>query len=303
MTKKRVAILATVLNGIVAIFKITIGLLYGSMAIFADGIDSLTDIFTSITMLISIHIASKPPDREHPYGHERAEAIGAKIISFVIFYAGVSLMVESIKRIFSGEYHTINGWLPLGIMLLSIIVKTGIFSMEYYVGKKEHSRAMLSEAMNMRNDIFRNIAILVGIYLTKFGIPILDPLLGLILSLFIIKTAFDIFRDSVYELMEGLPPEEMEIYDKISEAIANCRQIKGISKIMVRKMGKWYLTDIHVLVNGEKTINEMHFIRNKIVEYIKKQTDNIRDINIIVYPEKPTELNISCGGNDGKKKH
>jgi len=297
LNKRTVALIATFLNGLIAILKITVGIIFGSMAVLADGIDSSTDILTSLTMLVSIHIASKPPDKEHPYGHERAETIGAKIISFIIFYAGVSLLIESTKRLVLHEYHTIDSLLPLIVMALSIAIKTFLFLLEYYVGKKEHSKAMLSEAMNMRNDILMSTMVFIGIWLNKIGFAILDPILGILLSLFIIKTAFEIFRDSVYELMEGLPPEELDIYEHIQEAVSQCKQVKEVSRIRVRKMGKWYIVDIDLKMNGNLTLYEINAIKEKIQGFIREKDPHIREINIVVYPSDTKSVDVGCNAD------
>lgn len=110
---KKVSIIAVVTNLILAIIKVSIGLLFKSMAVLADGVDTSTDILTSSTMLISTVISRRPADKEHPYGHQKAENIGAKIISFVIFYAGFSLLIESVKRLITSEYEVLSGFLPL----------------------------------------------------------------------------------------------------------------------------------------------------------------------------------------------
>ena len=101
---RKVALIAVFTNVLLAAVKVTVGLVFKSMAVLADGIDTSTDILTSSTMLIATLISRRPPDKEHPYGHHKAENIGAKIISFVIFYAGVSLLVESAKRLITGQY-------------------------------------------------------------------------------------------------------------------------------------------------------------------------------------------------------
>ncbi len=297
--KKTVAILATSLNTLIAILKVTVGWLFGSMAVLADGIDSSTDILTSLTMLISIHVASQPPDEEHPYGHERAETIGAKIISFIIFYAGISLLVESTKRLIFHEYHVITSPLPLIVMALSVVIKTFLFLLEYYVGKREKSKAMMSEAMNMRNDILMSSLVFIGILLNRMGLAILDPILGILLSLFIIKTAFEIFRDSVYELMEGLPPEEMEVYTHLKNAIEKCGHIKDISRIRVRKMGQWYIVDADLKVDENLTVGDLFSLRKKISAFVKEQNPHVREINMAFFPEHVPTKEIMCQSEQG----
>ena len=292
--KKIVAVTATILNGIIALLKITVGITSGSMAMLADGIDSSTDIFTSLTMYISVHVSSKPPDLEQPYGHEKAETIGAKIISLVIFYAGASLLISSTKRIILGEYHVIQGNLPIIVLSLSIAIKTFLFTIEYYVGKRENSKALISEAMNMRNDILISSAVLIGVLLNKVGLIILDPIISIILSLFIIRTAINIFRDSVYELMDGIPPEDLHIYEKIKQATRSCQYVKRCKRIRVRKMGNYYIVDAEIIIDSSLTLGEVENIKKRIKRYVQSAIPRLREINIIAVPDSTSEMNINC---------
>lgn len=124
-------------NAFLAALKIFVGWFFNSTAVLADGIDTATDIFTSLITLISSRISSRPPDETHPYGHEKIEAIAAKIVSFVIFYAGASLMVSSLRKIYLGQYTVIIGVLPIVVSLISIAAKTWLFIYKYRVGKKK----------------------------------------------------------------------------------------------------------------------------------------------------------------------
>ena len=249
-------------------------------------------------MYISVHVSSKPPDLEHPYGHEKAETIGAKIISLVIFYAGASLLINSAKRIISGEYHVIQGSLPIIVLILSLLIKTFLFTIEYYVGKRENSKALISEAMNMRNDILISLTVLIGVLLNKMGLIILDPIIGIILSLFIIRTAINIFRDSVYELMEGIPPEDLHIYEKIKQATTSCQYVKRCGRIRVRKMGSYYIVDAEIIMDGELTLGEVESIKKRIKRYVQSAIPSIREINIIGVPDTPSSMNINCENQD-----
>lgn len=284
---KKVSIIAVVTNLILAIIKVSIGLLFKSMAVLADGIDTSTDILTSSTMLISTIISRKPADKEHPYGHQKAENIGAKIISFVIFYAGFSLLTESVKRLITGEYEVLSGFLPLLAAIISVAGKTFLFAIEYSVGKKHKSYAMIAEAKNMRNDILMSGLVFFGVFLNKIGLSWMDPLVGVIMSGIIIKVAWEVFEENAHELMDGLREEEMWIYEKIFEACKMCGA-SNPHKVRVRKIGGKFDIDMDVEVNEHMSVREAHNITKCIKEKLC-DTKSIYDVVIHVEPEENDE--------------
>lgn len=284
---KRVAFVAVLTNVVLAILKITVGLLFKSMAVLADGIDTSTDILTSSTMLIATLISRKPPDKEHPYGHHKAENIGAKIISFVIFYAGISLLIESLQRLITGEYELLQGLLPLLAALLSVAGKTFLFVIEYTTGKKYKSNSMIAEAKNMRNDILMSGLVFLGVALNKIGLHWMDPLVGIVMSGIIIKVAWEVFEENTHDLMDGLKDEEMWIYEKIFEACKECGALNP-HKVRVRKVGGKYDIDMDIEVNGNMSVREAHEITKCIKKHLST-TNDIFDAVIHVEPEENDE--------------
>lgn len=284
---KKVSIIAVVTNLILAIIKVSIGLLFKSMAVLADGVDTSTDILTSSTMLISTVISRRPADKEHPYGHQKAENIGAKIISFVIFYAGFSLLIESVKRLITSQYEVLSGFLPLLAAIISVAGKTFLFAIEYSVGKKHKSYAMIAEAKNMRNDILMSGLVFFGVFLNKIGLSWMDPLVGVIMSGIIIKVAWEVFEENAHELMDGLKEEEMWIYEKIFEACKICGA-SNPHKVRVRKIGGKFDIDMDVEVNEQMSVKEAHDITKCIKEKLC-DTKSIYDVVIHVEPEENDE--------------
>jgi len=299
--KRAVSLLAVVLNSLMAAAGITIGLMTGSVAVLAYGIDSGTDILTSLTMLITIKIASQPPDKTHPYGHERAETIGAKIISFVIFYAGTSLLFESTKRLITGEFHPIMSPLPIAFALVTMAVKSLLMYLEWSVGKKTGSKAMLSEAANMANDIISSSLVLAGVVFNRIGLPWLDPVVGIILSLLIIKTALGIFRDSVYELMDGIPPEEMEIYKQIEQTLKGCKSVFSVKRLRIRKMGKYILVDADIAFPANYTVRQITAISKRIENRVKAELPNVKEVRIFPLAAEERGTDDGCKAEEEGK--
>ncbi|QTA37868.1 cation transporter [Thermosipho ferrireducens] len=281
---KRVAFVALLTNTILAGFKVFVGILFNSMAVLADGIDTSTDILTSTVVLISTKISAKPPDETHPYGHQKSENIGAKIVSFVIFYAGVSLLIESIKRLVTGNYFVITSFIPLLITIVSLIGKTFLFIIEYKTGKKYNSASMLAEALNMRNDILLSTLVFLGVFFNKLGIPWMDPVVGVIMSGIIIKVAFEIFTENVYDLMDGLKPEDMWIYNTIFNSCKECDGVYNPHKVRVRKIGNLYDIDMDIEVSPHLTVSKAHDLTLCLKKKILSKTDRIFDVVIHVEP-------------------
>ncbi len=281
-TVRRVGIYAVVVNIFLAVIKILAGLIFKSMALLADGVDTATDIMTSSVMLLTTIISSKPPDREHPFGHSKAQNIGAKVISFVVFYAGVSLLVESAKRLITKNYGQIEGYLVLVVAVISVAFKTSIFLAEYTVGKKHKNYAMVAEAKNMRNDILNSSLVFGSIILNKIGLSWMDPLVGLFLSLFIIKVAWEIFEENTHELMDGIRKEDNWIYDEVIKACEKCGG-SNPHKIRARRIGDKFYVDMDIEVDGDKTVRQAHDITVCIKDELHK-TDTIYDVVVHIEP-------------------
>ncbi|MGB9789712.1 cation diffusion facilitator family transporter [Thermotoga caldifontis] len=269
-------------NGILSAAKVMAGLLFNSSAVLADGIDTGTDVFTSLVTLVSAKISSKPPDKTHPYGHERAEAIAAKVVSFVVFYAGVSLLINSIRRIVLLEHAEIQGVIPLFVTVVSMGVKTWLFLYKYSVGKKLNSSALIADALNMRNDILISSTVLFGVILNKFGIWWMDSVAALVVSIMIVRTAFSIFRETSYELMDGM--QDLEIYEQIFEAVRSVENVKNPHKVRVRQVGYKYFVDIDIEVDPNLTVQRGHELATRVKEAIIAKNDRIADVLVHVEP-------------------
>jgi len=269
-------------NGALSAAKVLVGLLFNSSAVLADGVDTGTDVFTSLVTLVSGMISSRPPDKTHPYGHERAEAIAAKIVSFIVFYAGASLLFASVKKIILHEHVQIQGVLPLLVTILSIAIKSWLFFYKYRVGKRLNSSVMIADALNMRNDILISGTVLLGVMLSKFGLFWMDSVAALVVSIMIIRTAFNIFRETSYELMDGM--HDMEIYQEIFDAVESVKGVRNPHKVRVRQVGYKYFVDIDIEVDPSLTVQVGHDIATQVKQAIIARNDRIADVLVHVEP-------------------
>ena len=189
-------------NILLTAVKAGVGVVSRSSALIADALHSGSDIATTVVVLYSMRIATLPPDSEHPYGHGRAESIGAKVLSVILVLVGLSMGTSSIRQLWGGTY-AIPGRLALWAILLSIVVKEAMYRYTVAVGRKINSTALIADALHHRSDAFSSVAALLGVIAARLGYPIFDPLAAAVVAVFIVKMGIDVFRSSLDELMDA----------------------------------------------------------------------------------------------------
>lgn len=280
----RTSWISTVGNAVLSVAKIVIGLLSGSLAVLGDGIDSATDVIISIVMIFTARIMNRPPNRKYVYGYEKAESIATKILSLVIFYAGVQMLISSVQHIFSDEARAFPAKIAIYVTIFSIIGKLGLAYYQYKQGKRINSSMLIANAMNMRNDVIISVSVLLGLFFTFIlKLPILDSIAGLVVSFFIIKTSVCIFMDSNVELMDGV--KDITIYNKIFDAVEKVPGACNPHRVRSRLIGNMYMVDLDVEADGDITLNEAHNIANAVETSIKEEIENVYDIVVHIEPK------------------
>lgn len=279
----RTSWISTIGNAILSASKIIIGLWAGSLAVLGDGIDSATDVVISIVMIFTARIINQPPSKKYVFGYEKAEGIATKILSLVIFYAGVQMLFSSIGTIFSDETKEIPSSIAIYVTVFSIIGKLLLASYQYKQGKKINSSLLTANAVNMRNDVIISSGVLLGLIFTFIlKLPILDSITGLIISLFIIKSSINIFIDSNVELMDGV--KDINVYNKIFEAVEQVPGAGNPHRVRSRMIGNLYMITLDIEVDPEMTITQAHEIADAVEKSIKCTIDNVYDILVHVEP-------------------
>lgn len=276
--------IAVIGNTILAILKIGIGIISGSLAVLGDGIDTFTDIITSFVTLFTARFISKSPNKKYSYGYMRADTLAAKVLSFIIFFAGIQLAFSSIKQIIYNEQTEMPSMIAIYITIISIV---GKLLMSLYLlrkSKKLNSIMLKANGKNMQNDVLISVSVLLGLFFVfVLEIPILDPITAIVVSVFIMKTGFEIFKETNVELMDGVNDDE--VYNKVFEAIAKCPQAENPHRVRIRQMAEYYVLSLDVEVDGNLTVNEAHKISMKIEELIKEKIENVYDIRLHIEPK------------------
>ncbi|PLX12699.1 MAG: cation transporter [Marinilabiliales bacterium] len=270
-------------NAILSVLKIVIGLISGSIAVVADGIDSASDIITSIITLITAKIISKPPNPKFAYGYGRADTIATKALAFIIFFAGAQLTLSTIDVIINPTERELPGIISVYIIIISIIGKYGLAWYLNKTGKKIDSQMLIANGRNMQNDVVISISVLVGLAFTYwFKLPILDVITALFVSFYIMYIAFKIFMQTNRDLMDGI--DDTDIYKQIIGIVNSVEGVENPHRIRVRKLANLYLVALDLEVDGDLSVNEAHEICSKVEVLINEKIDNIYDILIHIDP-------------------
>lgn len=274
-------------NTILAIAKITIGFISGSLAVIGDGIDTATDILTYFITLLAARIMNKPPNYKYPYGYNRAEAVATKALSFVIFFAGAQLFLSTLLRLIKNEPHQIPTLLAIYVTVFSIVSKAGLAFYQFRIGRKIASNMLIANAKNMRNDILISASVLIGLVFTQIlHLPILDLITAMAVSIWIMKIGFEIFMETSRELMDGT--DNPEIYYKIFDAVEEVGAVNP-HRVRIRKLSNLYTVALDIEMDGKMTIEEGHIMAKKVEINIKERVENIYDVLVHVEPKGNVE--------------
>lgn len=267
---KRAVFVAIAGNLFLTIFNVAVGIMAGSYALISEGAHTLTDITTSIIAYIGFKIGSRPADEEHPLGHGRAEAIAGLLIVIFLAIVAYEIITGAIERLFFGGTPAIPD--PLAVVMAIIGVITH-FSLSQYIinlGERANSPAIIADGKHQRVDIFASLAILFGILIAQYGYPQLDPFIGFVIGLLILKTAFDVARENLDNIMGKVPSPEL--VDRIVDVSNSVDKVCGTHDVRVNYLGSYATVTLHIELPPEMSLDEshkvVHLVQNKIIDEI-----------------------------------
>ena len=277
------AITAITGNAFLAALKIIIGIFSDSTALIGDGIDSLTDVIISILALVIVKIISKPADKEHPWGHGRAETISTVFLSFVIFFAGAQLIISSISNLVSGNQHFVPSMMAVIATLISIVGKVLLAWSQHILGARANSIIIKANAKNMASDVLISFGVLAGLVISSFtGSAYADTVIALFIGVWIIKTAIEIFLEANLELMDG--NNDMAPYRVIASAVNSVEGANNPHRARIRRIAGLWDIDFDIDVDPKCTVLEAHGIASQVEKEIKQNLENVYDIMIHIEP-------------------
>lgn len=285
---------AIVGNAILAILKLVVGFISGSFAVIADGIDSVTDIGSSLVVLLAAKIISKPPNIRFPYGYKKADTIATKVLSFLIFFAGAQLAYSTLRILITGAGMEIPSLLALWVTLISMAGKVALALLLYRRGKKVESPMLITNGRNMRNDILISLSVLISLLFSILQQePVVDRIIALAISAFIMIEAVRIFMKSNIDLMDGI--DDTELYCQLFEAVKAVEGAHHPHRVRARKIGHYYMVNLDIEVEPSLTVKEAHLIAQRVEESLKTALPNVYDVMVHVEPLGNREMNEKYG--------
>jgi cation diffusion facilitator family transporter len=270
-------------NALLAVLKIVFGLTSQSSALVGDAIDSFSDVALSVITLVAAGISAKPADKEHPWGHTKAETVGTAFIAFTLFFMGGQLAVNSVIKLVSGEVPPMPSIIAAVIAVVSIVCKLLLALSQYYFGKLSGSKMVKANAKNMASDVLLSLGVLVGLIISYFtGSGLADAVISIFIGAWIIKTALSIFMDASADIMDGASGSGE--YQTVFDAVKSVSGAGNPHRARMRKMGGFWDIDIDIEVDPSLTVSQAHIIACNVEDEIKGRLENVFDIMVHVEP-------------------
>lgn len=282
----RVSAVSIIGNLLLSAIKFLAGIIAGSDAMISDAVHSVSDVFSTVIVIIGIRLSGKASDKEHPYGHERMECVAAIILSAILLVTGLVIGYLACGKIFSGDYShlAIPGRLALAAAVLSIVCKEAMFWYTQMNAKRIDSGALMADAWHHRSDSLSSIGALIGIAGARLGFPVLDPIASIVICIFIAKAAFDIFWDAIGKMVD------QSCDDSTEAALLNCalsqEDVLGVDVLHTRMFGNKIYVDIEIRADGEKKLWETHEIAENVHRSIEQNFPKVKHIMVHVNPEQ-----------------
>lgn len=265
----KVSSVSIAVNLALTLAKLIAGLIGKSSAMVSDAVHSASDVFASFIVIVGVRLAGKKADLDHPYGHERMECIAAILLAIILAAVGGGIGLSGVRKIVAGDYAalTVPGLLPLAAAVLSIVVKEWMFWYTRAAAKKINSSALMAEAWHHRSDALSSIGSFAGILFARLGYPVMDAVAGVVISLCILKAAYDIFKDGLDKMVDHSCDAQTE--DQIRQAVLGIHGVFGIDELKTRLFGDKMYVDLEIAVDGSLHLTQAHAIAEQVHDKVE----------------------------------
>lgn len=245
--------------------KLIVGNMANSEALRADGLNNFTDILASVAVLIGLRISQKPADAEHRYGHWKAENVASLVTSFIMLLVGLQVLYSSILSVINKKMESPDITAAI-VGLVSAVIMYGVYFFNKRLSEEVKSPGLLAAAKDNRSDTWTSIGTAIAVFAASFNLGWLDSVAAIVVALLILKTAIDIFKESVFTLSDGFDQEEL---DQFNEAIRHIQQVQSVKNIKGRSYGSNIYLDVTVTMRPELTVKESHDVADQIENLLR----------------------------------
>ncbi|MGO1469142.1 MAG: cation diffusion facilitator family transporter [Tissierella sp.] len=270
---------------LLSIFKLTAGIVASSGAMISDGVHSASDVLSTLGVMLGIKMSHKEADKEHPYGHERLECVVAIILSVILTITALGIAQVGLRKILSRNYGnlTIPGTLALVAAIISIIAQEALYRYTKTNADKINSGALLADAWHHRTDALSSVGSFIGIFGARLGFPILDPLASIVISIFILKAAVEIFKDAIDKMVDKSCDKALE--DEIKELVLEQSGVIRIREMKTRMFANVIYVDLTIIADANKTLGEGQVVADRVHDKIEKKFELVKHIDVHVHPD------------------
>ena len=280
-----VSTVTIVINIALSLFKFAAGILARSGAMVSDAVHSASDVLATLIVILGVKLAGRAADDDHPYGHERLECVAALILGLILGATGVGIGITGIRKIVGGEDLVSPGALALAAAVVSIVVKEWMYWYTRSAAKKIHSDALMADAWHHRSDSISSIGALVGIAFAMGGFPIMDSVASVVICLFIVKAAVDIFRDAVNKMVDRSC--DQETLEKMSQLILAQPGVEGLDLLQTRLFGAKIYVDAEIAVQADLPLRQAHAIAEAVHDAMEEAFPMVKHCMVHVNPANP----------------
>jgi cation diffusion facilitator family transporter len=277
--KVKIARLSVMSNTLLIIMKLVAGIMSGSVSIISEAIHSSMDLIAAIIAFFSVKVSDTPPDTRHPYGHGKVENISGVIEAFLIFVAAVWIIFEAINKLLGEEIELQSIAIGSVVMLISAVVNTIVSKRLYKVARETHSVALEADALHLKTDVYTSLGVAVGLGLIMLtGIEWLDPVVAILVALFIIREAFHLLMKAFTPLLDtAWAAEDIETLENTLKALK-----VRYHDLRTRVAGNYRFIDLHVEIPKEESVGNAHKYCDKIENELTGKYDNL---TVIIHVE------------------
>ena len=283
-TAMRVSSVSIGVNLGLSLLKLLAGIIGHSGAMLSDAVHSASDVLSTLVVIAGVKLSEKKSDPHHPYGHERMECVAAILLAAFLTVIGTGICIGSVEKIMSDTQadKEIPQRIALIAAVVSILVKEWMYWYTRAAARRIHSGVLMADAWHHRSDSLSSIGAFIGILGARMGVPILDPAAGLVISFFIVKASYDIFKDAVDKMVDRSCDDETVI--RMRRVIGELDGVKQIDMIHTRLFGARVYVDIEIAADGRLSLWEAHQIAQNVHDKIEGEFPLVKHCMVHVNP-------------------
>lgn len=280
----KVSFVSIVVNVVLSVLKFAAGIIANSGAMVSDAVHSLSDVLSTFVVIAGMKMSGKANDAEHQYGHERMECVAAIILSVMLALVGAGIGYSGVMKIISGNAALeVPGMLALFAAVISIAVKEWMYWYTRAVAKRVNSDALMADAWHHRSDALSSVGSFIGIGGAIIGYPVLDSVASVVICVFILKAALDIFKGAIDKMIDrACDPETIK---QIRDIILSHDEIVTLDLLKTRMFGSKIFVDVEFSLDGDVTLRYAHSIADKIHDDIEENVPMVKHCMVHVNPK------------------